>query len=230
MRRIRKTPEPRTLGEWRARSQSDLNFGYSLLPAEVRDVVVESLVSEQGWLCAYTGCRIDQSRCHVEHVKAQAHCQHGEDVAYDNLVACHPAPNTGEAAYGAHPKRDWPPPQEKYLFVSPLDDGCEERFQFNLRGEIQPADPNDAAAVTTIRKLRLDHPELTKLRKEAIGATLERSSLPSVADARRRLAQLERSLPSGIQLDPYCFALKQALRKHITRIESIRQSKKHPKP
>ena len=230
MRQILKTVEPAVLAEWRSRCQGDINFSYDLIPSDVRSAVLESLLSEQGWLCAYTGRRVRMDGCHIEHLNPQAHCQRGEDVAYTNLVACHPAPNTGESPYGAHPKKDWPSPAERYLFVSPLDDHCEDRFQFNLRGEIAPARADDQAAKTTISKLKLDHSELTQLRNEAINATLIKpghgpASL-SLTDARRRLSGLETNESAGVRLEPYCFALKQALRKHIAQIEAIRQNKR----
>lgn len=233
MRQIRKNPEPTVLAEWRARYQSDINFGYGLLPDEVRKAVIDSLLSEQGWLCAYTGRRVGKDGCHIEHLKPQTHCERGEDVAFSNLVACHPAPNTGEAPYGAHPKQDWPPPTERWLFVSPLDDNCEGRFEFNLRGEIGAANPNDRAAETTIAKLKLDHSALTQIRKEAIDATLMKfghgpASLP-LTNARQRLAGLENVEQPNVRLEAFCFALKQALRKHIARLEAIRKNKrKHP--
>ncbi len=230
MRQILKTVEPAVLAEWRARFQSDINFGYDLIPSDVRSAVLESLLSEQGWLCAYTGRRVWTDGCHIEHLNAQAHCERGEDVAYTNLIACHPAPNTGESPYGAHPKKAWPSPAERYLFVSPLDSRCEARFQFNLRGEIVASRADDQAATTTIAKLKLDHSELTRLRKEAINATLIKSghgpASLSLADARRRLVGLETKEKAGVRLEPYCFALKQALRKHIARIEAIRQNKR----
>ncbi len=230
MRQIRKNPEPTVLAEWRSRYQSDVNFGYDLLSGEVREVVIDSLLSEQGWLCAYTGRRVGKDGCHIEHLKPQTHCERGEDVAYSNLVTCHPAPNTGEAPYGAHPKQDWPPPTERWRFVSPLDDNCEGRFQFNLRGEIGAANSSDLAAETTIAKLKLDHSELTQLRREAIDATLKQprhgyASL-SLPDARRRLEGLENAEQPNVRLEAFCFALKQALRKHIARLEAIRRNKR----
>ena len=230
MRQIQKHPEPKSLTEWRARFQNDVNFGYGLLPPAMRAPVIESLLSEQGGLCAYTGRRIERDSCHIEHIKPQCHCARGEDVDYHNLVACHPAPNTGQAPYGAHPKQDWPSPADRSQFISPLDDHCEKRFRFSLRGEIESAQTNDLAAKTTIGKLRLDHPELVRLRKEAIDATLQMfgrgpASL-SLKDARRRLTQFEQMESSTLPLEPFCFALKQALRKHIIRVEAIRESKR----
>jgi len=119
---------------------------------------------------------------------------------------------------------------EEHLFVSPLSVGCEQRFSYNLQGMIKPTDGKDDAAGTTIKALALDHEMLTDLRKAAIDGTLElHESGPaslSLAKARNRLSGLERSEKSGGPLEAFCFALKQALVRHIKRLEGIRESKK----
>jgi uncharacterized protein (TIGR02646 family) len=194
------------------------------LDTDVTRAVTASLVEEQGALDAYTGQRIENGGCHIEHVIAQAYGDPGQDVDYQNMVACYPPPNTGQADSGAHPKSDWPSTSDRHLFVSPLMNGCEQRFQFSKHGTISAASPADLAARTTIEKLRLDHVVLTGQRRQAIRETLKNDALP-LEDARRRLRDLEQQERDGGRLEPYCFALKQALRKHIMRVESIRASK-----
>jgi len=140
------------------------------------------------------------------------------------MVACYPAPNSGEAPFGAHPKRDWPDPHagEDALFVSPLSPGCESRFVFDFEGVVAPH-PGDAAATETIRRLILDDRSaggiLTPNRRSAITATLNNRALP-LADARKRLRVLEQQEASGGRLDEFCFALKQALLRHIRQVEA----------
>lgn len=230
MRQIQKSVEPLSLTEWRAANQNDLNFGYDLIDSDLRETIKRSLLDEQGEICAYTGIRVCKDSSHIEHPKAQAHCTRGEDVSYTNMLACFPAPNSVEVPYGARRKGAWPDPAQEYLFVSPLSAGCEPRFAFDLRGKITPRNPTDTAAAKTICALGLDDKLLTILRKTAIDKTLEvRGAGPaslSVSKARNRLAGLERSERVGGQLEPFCFALKQALVKHIFRIEAIRQSRR----
>ena len=227
MRWIRKPPEPRALTEWRALHSSDVNYGYALLRSSQQTIraVTDALLREQGGLCAYTGRRIDTRSCHIEHPKAQAHCSPQETVSYNNMVACYPSPNPDRRTpYGAEQKGSWPHPSEQHLFVSPLDQTCEERFAFNLRGEIREQEDNDQAAKTTIQKIGLDHHELIAFRKAAIQGTLgKRNDLP-LRDARRRLNSL-RSHRQG-RREPFCFVLVQALQKHIGRLEAIARTKK----
>ena len=227
MRWIQKLPEPHALTQWRARSSGDINFGYDLLRSSqaVVQTVTDALLQEQGWLCAYTGIRIKTDTCHIEHLKAQMHCSPAETVAYSNMVACHPSPNSAhKTPYGAEQKDAWPHPSEQHLFVSPLDQTCEERFTFNLRGEIHEQAENDQAAKTTIKKIGLAHRELVAFRKAAIQGTLGKRNNLSLKDARKRLNSLH-SHQEG-RREPFCFVLVQALRKHIRRLEAIAQTKR----
>lgn len=179
------------------------------------------MLNEQGWLCAYTGRDISPEKCHIEHINAQAHCQRGEDVDYRNLVACYPEATFGHAPYGAHQKEEWPLPNERHLFVSPLNASCEARFSFNYRGHIS-ATNNDEAAIKTIEKLKLDHPELTALRRQAIRGTLQpQNRWLSIEKARTVLKKYEAAVEG--RLPPFVFALKQALQKHIKTLENKRK-------
>jgi uncharacterized protein (TIGR02646 family) len=223
MRQIRSRSEPVAFTEWRASSQNDINYGYDLIPSDLRSAIKDALISDQRGLCAYTGIGIDQDRAHIEHLLPQKHCQPGqEDVAYMNMVSCYPGPNSAYVPYGAVFKADWPTRQEQHLFVSPRSAGCEARFMFSIRGKISAAE-NDVAASETIKPLVLDHHELEGFRREAISATLDALDLPS---ARKRLARLQDAENGGGRLEPFCFALKQALRKHITRLLAIREQKR----
>jgi hypothetical protein len=100
---------------------------------------------------------------------------------------------------------------------------------FNLQSKISAVE-NDNAARETVKRLGLDNRSLEDLRKEAINATLEwhgrNPPLLDLPSARKRLTRLEDAENAAGQLEPFCFALKQALRKHIQRLESIRESKR----
>ncbi len=237
MRKIEKRQEPAELTQWRAAHQADpsgggINYGYDALRQSptVVDSLVDSLLAEQGGLCAYTGRRIHRDSTHVEHLRPQTPWQahRGLDVAYSNMVGCWPQPNGPRGLYGAHPKEDWPAPGEEAQFVFPLSNGCEDRFHFNQRGEIKPAKPNDQAAVTTISRLKLDHKLLTALRGREIEAVLGTMRSLSLKEARQRLRgiqEAEEALNRGanVALDPYCFALKRALERFIKAGERIRK-------
>ncbi|MCC7300982.1 MAG: TIGR02646 family protein [Verrucomicrobia bacterium] len=236
MRRIEKRAEPQELTQWRAANQADpggggINYGYALLrqSSAVVNRLVDSLLAEQGGLCAYTGRRIDRDSTHVEHLRPQTpwKAHRGLDVTYSNLVGCWPQPNGPRGQYGAHPKEDWPAPGQEAHFVSPLSNGCEARFIFNQRGEIKTT---DAAAAETVRRLKLDHHLLTALRRAEIDSVLGATRNLPLKRARSRLRSIEEAEATvntggNAILDPYCFALKQALQKHIRSLEIIGQTK-----
>jgi uncharacterized protein (TIGR02646 family) len=229
MRQISGPAIPNILTEWR---EGTPGVGYGNMPAAVRDHVKGSLIDEQRCLCAYTGLRITMLTSHIEHLLPQDYCSNGEDLVYNNMVACYPSPGAF-APFGAVKKRNWPSPSEQYLFVSPRSSSCESRFTFTLNGKITAAKANDNAARETIRRLALDHKALDRYRKEAIGATLEkRGHGPAslrLTDARRRLDGLVQAEASAATFEPFCFVLKQALQKHIRRLEAIVAQKRSPK-
>jgi len=230
MRTINQQPEPAAYAEWRAASQADINYGYDLIPGELRGQVKAVLVAEQRGICAYTGIGINIDRSHIEHLIPQAHCVQGEgDVAYSNMVACYPGPDGAYVPFGAVFKANWPPPAEQHLFASPRSAGCEARFRFSIRGIISVAAADEAARVT-VERLGLGNKRLEGLRKEAINATLQWHGkdwpLLDLPSARKRLGGLEEAENAGGRLEPFCFALKQALRTHISRLEYIRESKR----
>ena len=229
MRQIQKRNEPDNLTHWRLAYRNDPNFSYSLIDAGLRQEIRQALVIEQRGLCAYTGRRIDEANCHIEHMRPRMHCGKGEDVSYGNMLACVPAPNASRLPYGAHRKGSWPDPTQEHLFVSPLRNACGPRFSFTFRGRVSPSNPQDQAARETIDRLGLDHPLLRQFRKAAIDGTLRvRGSggpLLDLRSARRRLGGLNATEQGNGPLEPYSFVLQHALTKHIGRIQAIRANR-----
>ncbi len=68
MREIRPRNEPVSFTQWRAESQKDINYGYSLMPSDLRGEIKDSLIAEQRGLCAYTGIGINADGSHIEHL------------------------------------------------------------------------------------------------------------------------------------------------------------------
>jgi uncharacterized protein (TIGR02646 family) len=209
--------------------------------------VEDGLYGEQGGICAYTGRKIE--RCgnwglagfHIEHLNPQRHCEVGEDCDYPNLVACWPEPNQKQATeYGAVKKDNWPSPAETSQYVSPLYAGCSERFEFiskedpvevggdsNFSNWVEPSNQGDAAAEKTIKRLNLNHHELRALRWDAvIGALNPNDVLLPLGDLVMLAAEMEhaeRDLDAGaaVTLDPFCFAVSQAVGRRIKKLSVI---------
>jgi uncharacterized protein (TIGR02646 family) len=221
MKWILKKTEPSQLAEWRSRNKKDINFDYDLMRKDhkVVNAVVDALLEEQGYLCAYTGVRIDKDKCHIEHLKPQTHCNRQETVMYTNIVACFPEPNRSHRLpFGAQQKDQWPDSSQEHLFISPLDPICETRFFFDLKGNILFTE-NDEAAETTIKKLGLDHKYLIAWRRAEIQGVIGKNNDLPLSAARRRLNQLKARKDGPFE--QFCFVLIQALEKHIKRVEKI---------
>lgn len=183
-----------------------LNCGYDDMSAGVKTSIKQRLLEEQGYLCCYTGMRIDEDRSHIEHFKPQALCGGNEDVDYDNLLAAFPGRGK-HCEYGAHAKGDWYSPTR---MVNPLHGSCEARFRFDQFGKVQAA-PNDQGAEETIRRLRLDHDELTDLRRQAIKTALFHGRhILSDAQLRTVAATVCNRQPRTREFRPFCFAIAHA--------------------
>src|SRR6266542_5989051 len=110
MRYIKKRSAPKELRQWFAGQPiaggGRINCRYGDMPGEVKDVVRQRLLEEQGWLCCYTGRRVGTKSSHIEHLKPQSRCEGHEDIAYGNLLAAYPGLDE-RSPYGAHAKADW---------------------------------------------------------------------------------------------------------------------------
>ena len=245
MRTINKRPPPNELVEWRqqriaAADDVAMPFNYDAMRSnsDVVKAVELALFREQGGICAYTGIKLGFSTdtrplFHIEHLKAQDHCQRGEDTDYRNLVACWPEPNfKGHVEYGANQKGAWPSPSEAGNFVSPLLANCTLRFVYRTKSQIAAARDDDTAAVETIRMLGLNFKELKARRREAIQGALKpkRGQQLNLAQARKIKTEMERAeveLNNGghVLLRAFCFAIKPFIDREVGKLEGIRNSR-----
>lgn len=227
MRKINKGPPDAGLTKWRTDNTAtpqNLFYGLANFP---QGQVLNALLKEQGYVCAYTLKRISGELAHVEHLKPQTLCKSEdgiretlgqpllrEDVAWNNMVACFPEPNpVARPEYGAVKKDKWWHAED---FVSPLQANCEGRFLFTADGEISPTVPADIAALTTIRKIGLDNKKLSELRKKAylVAGIHRRSERPiiSVAKVEQLIAKWSNKDAATSTCVEFCVPLIQVAR------------------
>jgi len=198
--------------------------------------VLNALLAEQGYLCAYTLKRIDSTSAHIEHLKPQRKCReedaqreaarsalNREDVAWSNMVACFPAPNpAAPPGYGAVKKDKWWPDTGTAGFVSPLNADCESRFQFDLSGEMTPTNAGDLAAGETIKAIGLDDDRLKELRKRAI---VELGLHPRSPQPLNSPAKVRRLIAAWLQRDEsdqyreFCVPVRAVALRHLAKLE-----------
>ncbi|MEX6215852.1 retron system putative HNH endonuclease [Providencia hangzhouensis] len=83
MYRITKHIQPNSLTSYK----NDPQARYDNLPTRVREDLKDSLLREQGYVCAYCMSRIDSQKMRIEHWACQDNNQHLE-LDYNNLLAC----------------------------------------------------------------------------------------------------------------------------------------------
>lgn len=125
--------------------------------------------------------------------------------------------NRGTPSYtnGAPIKAQWYEPE---LLLTPLDEDCERRFRFAWSETIKACPSDHPKARETTSRLRLEHPELTKLREAAVRSFLfvdKRIPLDN-AQAKRLFEGIDRPHSDG-RLRPSCFVLKQLLERIVDR-------------
>ncbi len=220
---VKSADPPASIREWLVvQLPVGLNLDYPSFndkPALRRELIVE-----QYGLCAYTGTPIDERlvgyrdanlvfQAHIEHVKPRSVCRaeliarggnYGRDLCEDmdhrNLVAAlevkrnPPARSEifGAAAHG-----------EEVLPVTPLQPGCEERFQFDENGGIHGL---DEPARTTIGLLKLDHATLITWRRGAIAGFFPPDLALTHVEIERLVEQLAQ--PTVGRLPEFSFCIR----------------------
>ena len=222
MKHISKNSPPAELRRWFDRQLIDgerINCSFDDLPGEVKQIIKQRLLEEQGFLCCYTGIRIDESRSHIEHFKPQVLCQEYEDVDYNNLLAAFPD-NGRSCQFGAVAKDNW---YDEDLLISPLHGNCEARYIFDQFGRIRAANVEDAGASTTIVKLNLKDNSLTEMRKQAIQAALYRRNQPKSKAQLRKIAESYCQRDNQNKFRSFCFVIQHAAAKLLHKAEQNRQ-------
>lgn len=216
MRSINKQGQPEELIRWKAENAAtpqNLVYGGSFPGEGVR----RWLLNEQFHLCAYTLRRMKtaaecqeagvdtRAACHIEHLLPQSRNVPGEDIDYQNILACFPPSQSAVACeFGAHAKADFDPSNGG--FVSPLSPAAEAHFAFDEQGGIRgtTADGN-----STIKVLKLDHKALVNDRMAVIKGYLQPKGKKVTAQAARRLAAEVLKPDAQRRLPAYCQAVAQ---------------------
>lgn len=144
---------------------------------EIYDKLRVSLLEEQGYICCYCGCRIKLDNVTVEHLKPRDKYKKLE-LDYSNLLAsCDGGQNKRSKSKKVNlskSERDKKYPLycncqkgDMEIPVTPLIDGCEERFRYDEKGKIFCKD-GDTAAANTMNILNLNNSTLKNQRKAAI--------------------------------------------------------------
>ena len=166
MKRIIKGIEPVQFSTWKSGKKTSGHPEWKRVPPDIKNIVHQSLLEEQGYICCYCERQIRESGSHTEHFRPK---RFGDlQVDYANLLcSCERDLKAGVPYHCGVLKDDW---FDENLLVSPLTENCEDRFLFTGSGEILPRQDEDEAATTTIARLGLNVEKLKAMRAKAIEA------------------------------------------------------------
>jgi uncharacterized protein (TIGR02646 family) len=219
MRKIDKGNEPAALRRWKKENAGTPQVLQYDDPTFPREAVRQALVEEQYYLCAYTMKQLPRpttdstsahahaKSCHIEHFLPQSKYKDGQDIDFDNMLACWPPPNC-HCDFGAPHKADHDPNQQRIM--NPLRDDAQAHLRFRKNGEVEAL---SELGQTTIDVLALNHPQLKIERSKVIKGRLEpggkKISAKQAADMAQRLSQATKG-----ELSEYCIAVAQVLGHH----------------
>lgn len=207
MRKIVKRSSPPEFEQFKTNYQTKngREAKFDELPGSEKRILKMSLIDEQYGLCCYCMKKIDWYNSHVEHFVPQS-ADPTKDMAYDNLLASCEGYKNGRENCG-HKKDSW---YSAYLTVSPLDDLCEQIFEFTADGRIKS---QDRRGIETIKHLDLDNDLLRRARKSAIftcGIFDDDFDMESIADLITYY-----DTPENGELQPFCKAITYYLKNCI---------------
>jgi uncharacterized protein (TIGR02646 family) len=170
MKHVQKGAEPLEFSYWKALANDDWQPTYDDLSGQTKKTVKDTLMKEQGYLCCYCECQIDDDDSHIEHFRPQSHAD-VDPLDFSNfLCSCQNQLQKGVPRHCGNLKGSW---YDSTLLVSPFDSGCEERFIFTGLGFIEPKQQEDRGANETIKRLGLDLPKLNSMRASVIEPFLD---------------------------------------------------------
>lgn len=200
MKYIEKQSPPQSFKRYssnRRASFEDLSKNHVTIKQELR----ASLVEEQGYICCYCGCRINNDDAKVEHLKSR-HKYSKLQLEYNNLLASCDGGQSKRSKGKEYPSCCDDHKNHKDINVHPLLPDCESRFIFDEEGDII-CSPDDIEAKEAIEILNLKSPALKNRRKATIAGYKD---FPEPWDWEAEVRNLEQKIED--KYSEFCFVIK----------------------
>ena len=179
MRYIKKQETPPVFTDWKAQANEDWQPYWNSKTTNFRnpqkEIVHQSLLKEQGYICCYCQRQINLNNSHIEHFKPKdENCYPELSLEYSNFLAsCQKEKDDKAQNYQENPvhcghlKGNW---YDENLTISPLQEDCNEYFTYTAFGDILPSEDDEKkeSAKITIEKLGLNIPKLKSERRAVI--------------------------------------------------------------
>lgn len=178
MKGIHKNAEPPIFTEWKGKANANWQPKYDDLRKPEKPAVRLALLQEQGYLCAYCCCSIEDSTSIViEHFIPQSEDEN-QALNYENLFACCDGTKIEthtnlKICCCDESKQDQFKDENGIMLIKPThkdDKGfiCEQAFSYTNIGAINAKDtPYKEQAMFTLELLQLDNKELRRQREAA---------------------------------------------------------------
>lgn len=207
---IKKNREPQELGQYCARGTGT---SFDAMDLEVKVALRQSLLDEQGHLCAYCMRRLKSAQdVKIEHYRARTP---ENELQYDNLLAvCHgnegniPSQQTCDTKKG-----------NRELHVNPLRLHDMELIYYTTSGEVHSSDPQADEDLDKVLNLNNPMGYLIPNRKAALQSIMKKlSELPRRREADTLLRRLDEkyNAPSAY-LTPYIGIIRWYIAKRLKR-------------
>jgi len=199
MKFIQKKPQPEPFKRYKRKKGS--SFKELSNNFKVKTYIRKSLLEEQGYICCYCGQEIKLDSSVVEHIKSRD-IYPNLQLEYNNMVcSC----NGGKDKRANNPQCPLycdANKKSREIYVNPLEEECERKFEFDEDGNIYGL---DIGADTTIEVLNLNNPKLKNLRKSAIAYYTCQND--DDIDWAEELEKIKKRDTNGKFL-PFCFVIR----------------------
>lgn len=210
MKYIKKKSEPPELIEWKATDKMYRHNQprWKRLRPPAKDAVHAALCEEQGGICCYCGVGVELDTSHIEHFQPR---EYFPEMQFDHknlLCSCQRELQKEEPRHCGNAKGSW---FKEGITVSPLDPGCETRFEYFEDGRIR-AVADDEGARKTLCHLDLDNAKLRELRKAAINAALDDIDILQDGNIQESMGSYLQRSPINNRFQPFCMAIVQCMK------------------
>ncbi len=158
MKHIIKREEPKEFTDWKNLSNDDWQATYSIIPTKTKNLVKNNLILEQGGICCYCECRVEENNSHIEHFIPQNNIN-CDNLDYSNMLcSCQKNNVKGNPRHCGKSKDHDKGCEYHSELLSPLDNKCEEKFKYDIMGNIYSNDliGNDAIKCYKLNILKLN--------------------------------------------------------------------------
>ena len=212
---IKKRKEPSALTTYRKTKYA----AYDNMPKSVHDAVLESLMREQGYLCAYCMCKIPQKgkipSATIEHWAPQSKTSEDRALDYRNMLA------VCNGNRGCGKKEDMTCDARRgnaFLTVNPLNGLTLSSIQYKADGTIFSKDPDINKDLNETLNLNCSQVGLVESRLRALHTMQEKlSKKRPTGDIRLTCERLLEKYRSQTKKTPYSGILIWWLQKHVSK-------------